>query len=195
MARKIKERAIKSPRITIIGEGMTERCYFTHLRKLNDYRYVCKPMNFVSQTIGEIQKLVEKVLADYGIAVCVFDADVARINAAERGKLERFRQKYQNNSSVVICDSLPSIEFWFLIHFLNTNRHFNTSDDVIEVLRKYIPEFSKHEKFLSQEKWVAQLLSEDRLKMACERAVAMGIEGASYSNVYKAFALFEKLKS
>jgi hypothetical protein len=104
------------------------------------------------------------------------------------------RRKYKDNKNVVICDSMPSIEFWFLIHYLNTNKHFNTSDDVIEVLRKYIPDFSKQEKFLSQEKWVANMLSEDRLKQACQRAESMGIEGASYSNVYKAFAIFEKNK-
>jgi hypothetical protein len=139
-----------------------------------------------------MQKQIERVLADYGIAVCVFDADVARIHPAEAEKLERLRLRYKDNKNVVICDSMPSIEFWFLIHYLNTNRHFNTSDDVIAALRKFIPNFSKHEKFLSQEKWVADLLSEERLKAACERAESMGIEGSSYSNVYKAFAIFER---
>lgn len=42
MARKIKERKLKSPTITIIGEGATERHYFTHLKRLNSYNYICK---------------------------------------------------------------------------------------------------------------------------------------------------------
>jgi hypothetical protein len=190
MARR--EKIIKSPQITIIGEGLTERCYFTNLKKLQNYRYTCKPRNFAQQSLEEMQKLVDRVLEDYGVAICVFDADVARSNPNEMVKLNSMRRKYKDNKNVVICDSMPSIEFWFLIHYLNTNKHFNTSDDVIEVLRKYIPDFSKQEKFLSQEKWVANMLSEDRLKQACQRAEAMGIEGASYSNVYKAFAIFEK---
>jgi hypothetical protein len=192
MARR--EKIIKSPQITIIGEGLTERCYFTNLKKLQNYRYTCKPRNFAQQSLEEMQKLVDRVLEDYGVAICVFDADVARSNPNEMVKLNSMRRKYKDNKNVVICDSMPSIEFWFLIHYLNTNKHFNTSDDVIEVLRKYIPDFSKQEKFLSQEKWVANMLSEDRLKQACQRAEAMGIEGASYSNVYKAFAIFEKNK-
>jgi hypothetical protein len=190
MARK--ERTIKNPQITIIGEGLTERCYFTNLKKLQGYRYTCKPRNFAQQSLEEMQKLVDRVLEDYGVAICVFDADVARSNSNEMAKLNYMRSKYANNKNVVICDSMPSIEFWFLIHYLNTNKYFNTSDDVIEVLRKYIPNFSKQEKFLSQEKWVANMLSEDRLKQACQRAESMGIESASYSNVYKAFAIFEK---
>ena len=32
MARKIRERQLKPPVITIIGEGLTERFYFTHLK-------------------------------------------------------------------------------------------------------------------------------------------------------------------
>lgn len=189
--RNLKERKIKSPRITIIGEGLTEKYYFTHLRKLKGYRYTCKPRNFADQSLDEMRKQIERVLADDGIAVCVFDADVARTHPAEAEKLERLRARYKNNPHVKLCDSMPSIEFWFLIHYLNTNRHFNTSDDVITVLRKYIPDFSKHEKFLMQEKWVSELLSEDRLKKACERAEEMGLEGASYTNVYKAFAVFD----
>ena len=192
MARR--ERTIKSPQITIIGEGLTERLYSTHLRRLQGYRYTCKPRNFAQQSLDEMQKLVDKALADLSIAVLVFDADVARGNKLEKAKLDSLRRKYKGNKNVLICDSMPSIEFWFLIHYLNTNRYFNTSNDVIDVLRKYIPDFDKHEKFLSQEKWVADLLSEERLKTACQRAEAMGIEGASYSNVYKAFAIFEKSK-
>ena len=46
MARRIKERKLKNPAITIIGEGATERYYFTHLKLLNGYNYVCKPRNF-----------------------------------------------------------------------------------------------------------------------------------------------------
>jgi hypothetical protein len=191
MARK--ERTLRTPQITIIGEGVTERCYFTNLKRLQGYRYTCKPRNFAHHSLEEMQRLIDQVLADYGFAICVFDADVARSNQQEMAKLNAMREKYSGNKNVVLCDSMPSIEFWFLIHYLNTNRHFNTSEDVIEVLRKYIPDFCKQEKFLSQEKWVANLLSDDGLRKACQRAEAMGIDGASYTNVYKAFGVIERV--
>ena len=191
MARKTQQRSLRQPEITIIGEGATERFYFTNLRRLKDYRYTCKPRNFTEQSLDEIQKQVDRVLADRGIAVCVFDTDITRNNPTERAKFEALCQKYKERKDVIICDSMPSIEFWFLLHYLNTNRYFATSNDVIDVLHKYIPDFSKQEKFLSKEKWVADLLADHRLETAIQRAQAFGTEGESYSNLPKAFEVIE----
>lgn len=191
MARRIKERSLKSPTITIIGEGLTERMYFTHLKRLKGYRYTCKPRNFSEQSLEEMQKQVNRVLADDGIAVCVFDADTSREKPAEKAKLEAMRRRYAHNDNEILCDSMPSIEFWFLLHYLNTNRYFASSRDVIAVLRKYIHDFSKHEDFLSTDKWVQDLLSDSRLDIARKRAKDFGTKGESYSNIYKAFNRFD----
>lgn len=192
MARRIKERELKNPTITIIGEGATERYYFTHLKRLRGYNYVCKPRNFTEQTFDEMQKQIDRVLADGGIAVCVFDADVTRTRPAEKTKYEDMFRKYASNPSVVLCDSMPSIEFWFLLHYLNTNRYFATSDDVIAVLRRFIPDFSKHQSFLSREIWVSDLISDNRLDSALSNAKAIGTDGESYSNLPELFQLIER---
>lgn len=34
-----------------------------------------------------------------------------------------FKKKYENNANVILCDSLQSIEYWFLLHFEDTCRH------------------------------------------------------------------------
>ena len=195
MARRIKERKLKNPTITIIGEGATERYYFTHLKRLRGYNYVCKLRNFMEQTFDEMQKQIERVLADNGIAVCVFDADVTRTRSAEKAKFEDMRRKYADNPAVILCDSMPSIEFWFLLHYLNTNRYFATSDDVIDVLHRYMPNFSKHQSFLSKEAWVSELLADNRLDTAIANAnTTIGIEGESYSRLPELFEIAETKK-
>jgi hypothetical protein len=194
MARKIRERKIKAPNVTIIGEGLTERCYFKHLKSLKGYRYTCKPRNFSQQSIDDLQKQIDKVLTDDGVAVCVFDADVAREKPAERKKLEAMQKKYAGNEQVILCDSMPSIEFWFLIHYLNTNKYFASSADVIKILRRYLPDFSKHEIYLSKEKWVVDMIADGKQDTAMERAKAFGMTGESYSNIYKAFEKFAELE-
>lgn len=136
-----------------------------------------------------MQKQIDRVLADDGIAVCVFDADVTRTRPAEKIKYDDMCRKYAKNPSVILCDSMPSIEFWFLLHFFNTNRYFATSDDVIAVLRRYIPNFSKHQSFLSKETWVSDLLSDIRLDTALANAKAIGVEGESYSKLPKLFEI------
>lgn len=183
---------MKAPTITIIGEGATERFYFTHLKRLNGYNYVCKPRNFTEQSLEEMQRQIERVLNDDGIAVCVFDADVTRTRPAEKQKLENLRHRYVGNPAVVLCDSMPSIEFWFLLHYLRTNRYFATSNDVIEVLQKYLPAFSKQQSYLSKESWVDELAKDDKLKTALDNAISIGDDGESYSHIHKLFELLER---
>ena len=38
-------------------------------------------------------------------------------------KMVSFKKKYENNANVILCDSLQSIEYWFLLHFEDTCRH------------------------------------------------------------------------
>ena len=191
MARRIRERKLKNPTITIIGEGATERYYFTHLKRLRGYNYVCKPRNFTEQTFDEMRKQIERVLADNGIAVCVFDADVTRTRPAEKAKFEDLKRKYADNPAVILCDSMPSIEFWFLLHYLNTNRYFATSDDAINALHRYMPNFSKHQSFLSKEAWVSELLNDNKMHQAVIRSEELR-EGESYTNLH---ILFNELDS
>ena len=84
---------------------------------------------------------------------------------------------------------MPSIEFWFLLHYLNTNRYFATSDDVISALRRYLPSFIKQQSYLSKENRVATLLSDNKLITAINNATAIGEDGESYSNLHKLFTL------
>ena len=58
MARKTKERAIQSPGITIIGEGLTERFYFYLLPLFGVVSYylywwrMIKPLYIITPNIG-----------------------------------------------------------------------------------------------------------------------------------------------
>lgn len=185
MARKTSIRTKRSPIPTIIGAGITEQWYFTHLHRLKDYRVKIRPRYFGTETAKGLAKRIEEVIHDGGFAICVFDADVSTWNDAERLKLDALRRKYKGNPSVLLCDSLPSIEYWFLLHYKNTNRHFGTSQAVIDDLKHFIPQYDKAEKFLQQEKWVAEMIEEDRQEKACARAEAFGTDGESYTNVYK----------
>lgn len=81
---------------------------------------------------------------------------------------------------------MPSIEYWFLLHYENTNRFFGTSAKVIEVLRKHLLDFEKKEQYLRQDKWVSAMIDDSKMIDAQNRAKNLGHTGESYSDFWKA---------
>lgn len=186
MARRIATIKPKQERAVIIGAGITEKWYFQHLQSIYSLKVKIRPRYFGNENIDTLKKLIKQVLDDEGLAIVVFDADVSTWNDREKEKLSALRQKYAKNKRVILCDSMPSIEFWFLIHFINTNKFFGTSKAVIAELIKYIPRFDKSSDFLSSAKWVEDLCKAGQLKDAYTRAQSYGIDAQSYSNLWKA---------
>jgi hypothetical protein len=190
MTRIVNSRPPKAPQITVIGEGITEQFYFKHIRAIFGFHYIIKPYYFDTTSLKEMDRKIFEVIEGYGIAICVFDTDVARRNEKEQMKLNRLKHKYQQNKNVIFCDSLPSIEFWFLIHYRNTNQHFENTAAILTALRSYLSGYQKSTLFLDQEKWVKDLCADGKLESAIQRARDFGDSGLSYSNIYKAFDLF-----
>jgi hypothetical protein len=79
-------------------------------------------------------------------------------------------KKYEKNDEVLICESMPSIEFWFLLHYQLTTKEFKNADEVIEMLKKYIPDFSKSKDFLENRKWVEDMSRNGQLGKAIGNA-------------------------
>ena len=186
MSRNIGKRPQKSPKVTVIGEGITEQYYFSHLRSLYNFRYVLKPYYFGTTSLQEMERKISEIVGGGGIAICVFDTDVSQRDEAQRKRLDQLKRKYGQKKNVIFCDSLPSVEYWFLLHYRNTNRFFASSAEVERELRTYIERYEKRADFLEKEKWVADMCSDQKLETAIQRAKDFGENGESYSNIYKA---------
>ncbi len=190
--RKKSTRAIK-PGIYIIGEGLTEQYYLSHVKRIFRFNCIIKPRFFGSSSILDLDKKIAGLLSDDVYIICVFDADISKYNEVERLRLEQLSRTYGKTPNVLLCDSLPSIEFWFLIHFLDTNREFINSNEAETLLQNYIEGYSKTKTFLEKEKWVADLCSDNKLETAIERAKRYSKRsGGSYSNLFKAFEMLFK---
>ncbi len=171
--------------IYIVGEGQTELFYFKHLKKLLNYRCTISPRLFENNSIVKIDKKVEELLSEDVFVICVFDADVSRRSESENKKLQRLKLKYSKNENVLLCDTLQSIEYWFLLHFEDTCRYFNSADATTKALMKYIPNYDKGRKFMENEKWVRDMTLAGKFELACERAEKHE-KRESYSNLFKA---------
>jgi len=139
-----------------------------------------------------MERKIKDVIEGGGIAICVFDNDVSERLEAEKKKLNTLLKKYSRRKNVIFCNSLPSVEYWFLLHYENTNKYFNSSRSVERELRKHLPHYEKSTLFLEKVKWVMDLCADNKLKTANKRAKDFGIDSPSYSNIYKAFDIFMK---
>jgi hypothetical protein len=189
--RKQKIRKPKSG-IYIVGEGITEQYSFLHIKKLFGFHCTIKPRFFGNTSIAEMKKKIEELLRGDIFVICVFDTDVSAHNESERKKLEQLQNKYRKNKNLLFCNSLPSIEYWFLLHHEHTNRYFKDAKAAEVALKKYINDYEKTAQFLEKEKWVRNLCAGDKLRLAIERSEHFGPEHGSYTNVHEAFDVLLK---
>ncbi|MDD3078454.1 MAG: RloB family protein [Paludibacter sp.] len=192
MGRPVSNRKQKAPLITLIGEGMTEQYYFKHIRSIYGYKYILKPYYFGTTSLKDMDRKIAEVVAGGGIAICVFDTDVSERVEAEKKKLTALFKKYNKKENVIFCDSLPAIEYWFLLHYQNTNKYYNNANSVEDELSLFLLDYRKSTVYLEKEKWVSDLCANEQLEIAIERARKFGKTGESYSNIFKAFDIFRK---
>jgi hypothetical protein len=198
---RVNTRETRQAKPTILGEGkVTEYYYFKHLCRL-----ICCPAeidksNFGRKAIGDFEDKIEQVLKGKGSVVVVFDADVMASNETERRRLQAIKDKYRNNENVLICDSFPSIEYWFLLHYVDTCKSFSSAA-VVDELSKHVSGYCKDMEWAKREHWVASLRADGREQAARERAVKYAedseqhSEGKAYTNLYKFFDKYPPKKS
>ena len=186
MARKVSTRKSFSPIPVVIGAGITEQWYFSHLHDVLNVQLRIRPRYFGTEDIYQLDKKIAQVLNEGSTAICVFDADTAQFDDTQRQKIEALKAKYAGKKNVILCDSLPSIEYWFLLHYADTNKFFQNAHVAEQELRTHIPRYEKTESFLKHRKWVEEMSADGRLAQAVHRAKSYESMEGSYSNIYKA---------
>jgi len=154
----------------VLGDGQTEQYYLEHLKKIKGYKYIVRPRLFKSITIELADELIQEMLKE-GYDMVVYFTDYDTI--VQQGKMAKYNKivaKYQKRSDVLICESMPSIEFWFLLHYIKTTRNFQNAGEALKEIKKYLPGFSKETSFLEKQKWVEDLCRDDKLTDAMKNA-------------------------
>lgn len=199
----------------ISGGRNTERYYFIHLAKVTPYKFTVKPEYFSDESNYTVAfpKRINEILSGNPDAkvYCVFDWDAVRGNAKNLAKHEAFEKQFSGqiaNGSVVICQSMPCFEYWFLLHFTNHTELLKSYPKVTNLLAPYMKgcfpaavasvkfkKLIKGEKYLEDETWVKNLCSGGKLDDAILRAesnvasaMANGdLEQQSYTYVFRIF--------
>lgn len=195
----------------VSGGKNTERYYFTHISAVSDkYKFNIRPKYFGDESAYTevFPKRIAEILSKNADAriFCVFDMDTV-VKDGLQDKHEAFVAALKSEISsgkVVICESMPSFEFWLLLHFPDYEGLLKNYSQVSNLLAPYLkPYFKdtivpfknliKKDKYLKDPTWVKRLLDENRLEQAVERAkICLTREikengTHSYTKVFKAF--------
>ncbi len=127
----------------VLGDGLTEQFYLKHLKEIRGYNYATRPSLFDNIEISQARDIIDELLkgGTDGI-VYLTDYDII-INQGRKIEFDKLKRKYQNTPQVLICETMPSIEFWFLLHYQDTNRSFQNATEALNALIKHMPNFEK----------------------------------------------------
>jgi hypothetical protein len=187
----------------VLGDGQTEQYYLKHLKALKGYKYTIRPSLFSSITIETAGSIIDEYLSGGCDQIIYFTDYDTIVNQNKTAEFEKLKNKYVDVKEVFICETMPSIEFWFLLHFLKTTREFTNASDAIALLVRYMQGYSKGEAYLKNSKWVETLCSNGKLETACNNSSSIltekekGDKGSHfpYSKAHIAIEQFEKQRN
>ena len=198
----------------ISGGKNTERWYFAHINDITDYKFNIIPKYFGDESgytevfPNRIKSILEKN-ADAKI-FCVFDWDTIFDNETNQEKHRTFEEELQSeieNGTVILCPSMPSIEYWFLLHFENHTDLIKSCGKKLQSLLSshMMPYFTGSDKkllnllkdnnYIKNGEWVKKMCADGKLQLAIQRAeeninaaIKNGnLDNQSYTYVYKLF--------
>lgn len=196
----------------ISGGRNTERWYFVHINDITDYKFNIIPKyfgdesNYTEVFPKRIKSILEKNID--AKVYCVFDWDTIFNDNDNLAKHKAFENEIQadiDNGKVILCPSMPSIEYWFLLHFQNYTELIKTNGNAIGILAPHIKtwfssdkklsKILKSEKYIKFPHWVENLCADGKLELAIQRAENNintakennDLDNQSYTYVYKLF--------
>lgn len=150
MARKTKSRPSKF-QVAIVGEGETEWFYFSSMRQHERFTFKVAPDLPKHSDYKSIIKAARKKRDEgYDLVFCVLDLDRIITNPTEQKGYCKEKAKIKANKGIEFIETMPCIELWFLLHFLQnySSRVYLDYNQVSVPLKRHIPNYEKTAKFL-----------------------------------------------
>ncbi len=189
--------------IAIIGEGETEWFYFDSLRVACHYPFKIAPDIPQHSDIPHIAKMAEHYVAkDYDTVICLVDMD--RLLLRQKEFEAYIRIKNSCSDKIMWVETNPCTEFWFLLHFLPdlAIRHYQTCDEVVAELQKYMPGYEKTARYFRRIKLYEFLRDNGDIARAMKNANKLAELSSSspenkiaYSQINRVLSLLNKWSS
>lgn len=155
MARKIvqisRKRNNKKPKECIIvnyegKDNKTEEIYFNNYQGKEKPYYIkpidsntTDPLQMVEALVNYMKHQDIDVEDNYKV-YCIFDTDVF---PEKQSRIDKAIELAKNNNITPII-STPCFEIWFREHFKYTRKNYNSNEELVNDLKKFIPNYKKN---------------------------------------------------
>jgi len=195
MARKTKGRPPKF-QVAIVGEGETEWFYFSNMRQYEKFTFKVAPDLPKHSDYRSIIKTARKKRDEgYDLVFCVLDLDRIITNDSEKKGYLIEKAKTKANNGIEFIETMPCIELWFLLHFLEnySSRIYMDYNHVITPLKQHIPNYEKTTKFFKSINLYEYLNSNGDFDAANEFAKRLETEKEESDNPFFNFTQINNL--
>ncbi len=130
--------------LSVEGSNKTEKSYFIDFSRAQGRQVRFAPGNYTDPVhlVNALKKECGEQGYDeeYGdMAFCLVDADV---KPEKNHQLEK-ADKVAHKSKISLLVSNPCFEVWFLCHYGCNSKHYGSNEEVINELRKRLPNYKK----------------------------------------------------
>ena len=183
MARKRNEKKTKF-QVAIIGEGPTEWHYFNDMRQVRRFPYKITPDLPKHSDYKYIFEKAKTLVNDgYNLVFCVLDVDVFKADPKQEEKYQKEKTKLEKNERIVVCETMPCIEYWFLIHYIKYSAKIYPNYSSLEKeLKKYLPEYEKSNEYFKKVKIFQTLLKSGDMEEAVKISERLRLEKEGNDN-------------
>lgn len=185
---KVKKRK-QRVRIAVLGEGITEWYYTNRLNQAENTNSSVKPSLPQSSNYKSVFKKATELLEQgFDKVICLMDMDVIQTSEKEIRNYGVQKMKLLKNSKAIILETMPCIEYWFLLHFIEySGKVYPSCDEVILELKKHIPDYEKSKKYHENNDIYKLLIEEGNKEKAVEIACRLCDEMIESDNVLYPF--------
>ncbi len=163
MARKRKK--ISQPKkdvFAIIADGETEVWYFQMLKRNEPYLQInVEPKIPQKKRLSEQYKEVIELAEDYTKIFWIIDLDdiIKKSNETkkrDKTKIQELKEylkelEKEKFKNVITILNNPCLEYWFLLHFEKTAKHFPKCSSSVKQLKKYLKDYTKNQKYFTKQ--------------------------------------------
>lgn len=134
------------PSYAFITDGQTEVWYLNQMKMAEQLTIDIRPEMPEGKTLADMYNEVLDKAEHYDMVFWIVDADVV-IKEGNQHELALCFDALTRLNNVVTIVNTPCLEYWYLLHYKDTNRYFAKYDELYVELKKCLPDYEKNHRY------------------------------------------------